>query len=213
MGRPKSPQETIKLILDVSTELFITKGYENSSIQDIMNKTHLSKGGIYHHFRSKEEIFNTICEELSSLHITELEKIYTKAHLNGAEKLKEIYRVSVFSQHQSTILSICPNFLDNPKLLSMQLKELHTLVAPKFLSPILQEGMNDGSIETTDPLALAEMILILTNIWISPFVYTYSKSAMKQRCFMLNEMLSVYRIQLLDESTIEKLCEHIPETL
>ncbi len=56
MARNKYPEETVKLILDVATYLFVEKGYDATSLQDIINETHLSKGAIYHHFSSKEEI-------------------------------------------------------------------------------------------------------------------------------------------------------------
>src|SRR5699024_5951446 len=60
MARNKYPEETVKLILDVATHLFFEKGYDATSLQDIINETKLSKGAIYHHFSSKEEIFEAI---------------------------------------------------------------------------------------------------------------------------------------------------------
>ena len=60
MARNKYPEETVKLILDAATHLFVEKGYDATSLQDIINETNLSKGAIYHHFSSKEEIFEAI---------------------------------------------------------------------------------------------------------------------------------------------------------
>ena len=52
MARNKHPEETVHLILDVAFRLFMEKGYEHTSIQDIINHLGgLSKGAIYHHFR------------------------------------------------------------------------------------------------------------------------------------------------------------------
>lgn len=57
MARNKYPEETVSLILDTALKLFIQKGYEHTSIQDIIDRLGgLSKGAIYHHFKSKEEI-------------------------------------------------------------------------------------------------------------------------------------------------------------
>ena len=55
MARNKYPEETVKLILDVATHLFVEKGYDATSLQDIINETKLSKGAIYHHFRPKKK--------------------------------------------------------------------------------------------------------------------------------------------------------------
>ena len=50
MARNKYPEETVKLILDAATHLFVEKGYDATSLQDIINETNLSKGAIYHQF-------------------------------------------------------------------------------------------------------------------------------------------------------------------
>ena len=62
MARNKYPEETVARILDVSLKLFLEKGYENTTIQDIIDALgNLSKGAIYHHFKSKEDILEAVC--------------------------------------------------------------------------------------------------------------------------------------------------------
>ena len=66
MARHKYPEETYQLILDVSTRLFFEKGYERTSLQDIIDGLGgLTKGAIYYHFRSKEEILIAVVEAMS----------------------------------------------------------------------------------------------------------------------------------------------------
>jgi AcrR family transcriptional regulator len=43
-------------------ELFMRKGYENTSMQEIAEHSALTKGALYHHFKSKEEILERMCE-------------------------------------------------------------------------------------------------------------------------------------------------------
>ena len=57
----KKGDETRKEILRVSEELFCTRGYDETSIQNILDVIHGSKGGFYHHFVSKEDVLRTIC--------------------------------------------------------------------------------------------------------------------------------------------------------
>ena len=57
MARNKYPELTVEKILEVSQRLFLEKGYEQTTIQDIVdNLGGLTKGAVYHHFKSKEEI-------------------------------------------------------------------------------------------------------------------------------------------------------------
>ena len=66
MARNKYPEETVNLILETATRLFVQKGYERTSIQDIINNLGgLSKGAIYHHFKSKEEILIAVTNKMT----------------------------------------------------------------------------------------------------------------------------------------------------
>lgn len=49
-------------ILEVALQLFFTEGYKDVSYQDLIEKTGLSKGAIYHHFKSKEDILVSVFE-------------------------------------------------------------------------------------------------------------------------------------------------------
>ena len=51
-------------ILDASLELFGTKGYESTTISDIVKSAGISKGLIYHYFESKEDILRKLVDEL-----------------------------------------------------------------------------------------------------------------------------------------------------
>ena len=60
MARNKHPEETVEKILDVTMRLFSEKGYEHTTIQDIVDALGMSKGAIYHHFKSKEDIIDRL---------------------------------------------------------------------------------------------------------------------------------------------------------
>lgn len=47
-------------MLAVAERLFCLKGYEATSIQDILDVLHVSKGGFYHHFASKDALLETL---------------------------------------------------------------------------------------------------------------------------------------------------------
>jgi TetR/AcrR family transcriptional regulator, transcriptional repressor for nem operon len=49
-------EQTKEHIIKQAAELFNQKGYSGSSISDIMKATGLQKGGIYNHFKSKDEL-------------------------------------------------------------------------------------------------------------------------------------------------------------
>ena len=83
MARNKYPEITVEKILDVAQRLFLEKGYDNTTIQDIVNELGgLTKGAIYHHFKSKEEIIDALGEKLffdNNPFVT----VQKQKHLNG----------------------------------------------------------------------------------------------------------------------------------
>jgi AcrR family transcriptional regulator len=50
-------------VIETAEKLFYTNGYEKTSIQDILDSMHFSKGGFYHYFDSKLSLLEAICEQ------------------------------------------------------------------------------------------------------------------------------------------------------
>ncbi|MDC6366478.1 MULTISPECIES: TetR/AcrR family transcriptional regulator [Flavobacteriaceae] len=57
-------RETMHLMCAKGLEIFHTKGYYNTSLDDILKELSLSKGAFYHHFKSKEDFFINIVQTL-----------------------------------------------------------------------------------------------------------------------------------------------------
>jgi len=64
-------RETQDLIINTSFDLFYEKGYNATSIPDIMKKTSLSKGAFYHHFKNKHEIGTRVIQVIIKKRIKE----------------------------------------------------------------------------------------------------------------------------------------------
>ena len=55
--------QTKQKIINKSLHLFSVKGYYNTSVNDILTATKLTKGGLYGHFLSKEEIWYAVYDQ------------------------------------------------------------------------------------------------------------------------------------------------------
>ena len=64
MSKWEPKEKRIQEIVDAAIEVFLEKGYEGTSMDAIARKAQISKGGLYHHFRSKEEILYYANEKL-----------------------------------------------------------------------------------------------------------------------------------------------------
>ena len=62
MTRKLPPAERRSEILEAALRIFVSKGYADTRMDDIVVATGLSKGALYHHFSSKRELFLSLIE-------------------------------------------------------------------------------------------------------------------------------------------------------
>ena len=209
MGRNKYPEETIRKILDTAERLFIEKGYDRTSLQDIIQATGLSKGAIYHHFTSKEDIFYSVCDRIGRRNAGALAAIRDDPSLNGLEKLRAIFKASMHPDKQVKMYSMMPYLIDNAKFLAAELQSLFTEVVPEFMEPILRQGMADGSIRTDHPKELAEVMLLLSDGWINPVVQPTTPEETRARCAIYNQLFFRFGIpEMFDRESVELLIHY-----
>ncbi len=208
MARNKNPEETVNLILDVSYRLFLEKGYERTSIQDIIdNLGGLSKGAIYHHFRSKEDILVAVIERMTAQSNVILEEIRDRPGLTGKEKLKTMFWESIRRPVQEDVFTAAPNFFESPGLLFELLHDTVDNAAPNYLLPILRQGIADGSIDVDCPEQLAEIILFAANVWMNPMIFDDSVEVACRKFRVFDRMLRGFGLDILDERMLERLKE------
>lgn len=208
MARNKHPEETVEKILDVASRLFLEKGYEHTSIQDIINNLGgLSKGAIYHHFKSKEDILIAVTDRMTMESNQGLAKIRDASAMNGKEKLQEIFKASINRPVQNDIFTVAPDFQNNPRLLDSLLRETVEVVAPYYILPIIKEGIEDGSIRTEFPEQLAELIILAANIWMNPMVFDSSPEESYAKFLVFRQMMQGFGLDIVDEEMVQRLQE------
>ena len=209
MGRNKHPEVTIQRILDTAERLFIEKGYDHASLQDIIDATGLSKGAIYHHFASKEDIFFSVCERIGRRNGQVLAQVRDDPDLNGLDKLRAIFKASLQPERQEKMFCMMPYLLDNAKFLASEMRSIFSEVVPVFVEPIIRQGMADGSIRTDQPRALAEAMILLADGWVNPLVQPTTQEEVRDRCAVYNQLFRPFGVDgLIDEETVEMLMDY-----
>lgn len=208
MARNKYPEETRNLIINTAERLFIEKGYEHTSIQDIIDQLGgLSKGAIYYHFKSKEEIMDAVATKMYSPSNEQLYRVCRKKDLNGLEKLRELFRTSAFNPVQKEMFAAAPDMMKNPQLLKLLLNETQT-EASDMVQKILEEGIEDGSIQTEYPRELAEVLMLVSNIWLNPMIYHSSPEKTVQKLKFYQYTLKLWGLDILDDEVLASLEEY-----
>lgn len=208
MARNKHPEETVNLILNVAFRRFMEKGYERTSIQDIIDHLGgLSKDAIYHHFKSKEDILIAVSDRMTAESNKLLAAIRDRCDLNGMEKLKAIFKESINRPVQNDIFTVAPAFHNNTKLLFSLLHDTIDHAAPEYILPIIKQGISDGSIETDYPEQLAELILLAANVWMNPMIFNSSEEESYRKFMIFRQMLIGFGLDIVDDEILERLKE------
>ena len=98
-------EQTRRKIVAAAAPIFNQRGYEGSSVNDLMEATGLKKGGIYRHFSSKEELAAEAFDYTwKAARDARLSHVDEKA--NSVEKLKQL--VANFVDHRSPVTGGCP---------------------------------------------------------------------------------------------------------
>ena len=215
MARNKYPEVTVERILDVSQRLFLEKGYENTTIQDIVDELGgLTKGAVYHHFKSKEEIMDAVGDRMFFSN-NPFEAVRGRTDLNGLQKLREAVRLNQSDKERVRLTAQSIPIAKSPRLLQEMIISNRKVLTPYFLE-LIEEGNRDGSMHTNYPREIAELLPLLTSLWLLPSVFPASREQMKRKFLFLGEMLEKMGVPLMDDSIralVDDFFDQIPEEL
>lgn len=213
MARNKYPEVTVERILDVSQRLFLEKGYDNTTIQDIVNELDgLSKGAVYHHFKSKEEIMDAVGDRMFSAN-NPFEAVRKRSDLNGLEKLREAIRLNQSDEARTSMTIQSIPLTRNPRLLVEMIESNRRILTPYYLE-LLEEGNKDGSLHTKYAREIAELMPLLTSLWLLPNVFPATKGEMKHKFHFLGDMLEKMGVPIMDDSIyalVDEFFDKIPD--
>ena len=203
MARYKYPEVTVEKILDVSQRLFLEKGYDKTTIQDIVDELGgLSKGAIYHHFKSKEEIMDALGDKMF-FNNNPFEKVKARTDLNGLQKMRMAIMLNQSDENQIELTKQAIPMLKNPHVLARMIETNRRCLCP-YWELFIEEGIKDGSIKTQYKKELAEF-LVLMDIWLIPSIFPADKKELHNRLYCIKEMLEKMGLPLLNEEIDEKI--------
>ena len=59
-------EATRSQLIEIATHLFADRGYEDSSIEAVLREAGVSRGSLYHHFASKEALFEAVANDVET---------------------------------------------------------------------------------------------------------------------------------------------------
>ncbi len=145
-------------------DLFLSKGFSSTTMEDIGKKAELSPATIYLYFKNKEEVYVSL--NLITLHylLDKIKRIHTKSNLSVMEKILQfknaiystyrydpsILRNIMHVQIEDTLLTISSDLVDRIKNVSQQLMGM--------IASVYEEGVRQGKFRKGHGMAHADIM-------------------------------------------------------
>lgn len=161
----KAPAVRRAEFIDCAQRLFLAKGYERTTINDVIAAAGVSKGAFYHHFRAKEDLLEAIAARFSDQSLARAEEVLRDSKLNALERLNALlamtreWKVEHLPQLRVFATLMLP---ENAVLYMRIVNAVFAAIAPKF-AQIIDQGIREGIFDTLDSHVVADLILSFGN--------------------------------------------------
>lgn len=169
MARPVKEQAyrvKRRAILDAARRLVQTKGYEQMAIQDILDDLQISKGAFYHYFGSKQALLEALIDHLLDEGEQLLIAITQDPRLSALEKLQRFFvQLAQWKTAQKdTLLGLLRVwYADENALVRQKLHAARIKRVTPWLSAIIHQGLEEGTLTTGYPDKVGQVVVSLLN--------------------------------------------------
>ena len=150
--------------VDVAERLIQAKGYEGSSVQDVLDELDASRGAFYHYFDSKADLLEAVIERMVNAVIAELEPLANDPSVPALDKLQGIFSTLARWKGERTELMLA--------ILDVWLADRNAIVREKFrkelvvrmtplLTTIIAQGRSEGTFVVDEPGPTARVLVAL----------------------------------------------------
>ena len=203
MARPvkKQPEQWKKEILDAAKELFLSKGYEDTSVLDIMERAQGAKGMFYRFFPSKEEVMHALGDRMF-FENNPFEAVRGRSDLNGLQKIRAVLGFDRADKEREAVNTQAVPILKDIRILTAAVDANRRVLTPMWFE-LLEEGRRDGSIQTEYTRELSEL-LPLVNFWMMPSIFPAEAGEIRHKCQFVAEVLAALGLPVIEEDMYER---------
>jgi len=152
--------------LDAAEHLIRTKGYEQTSVQDILDAAGASRGAFYHYFDSKEALLEGVVERMTDAAIAVIEPIVADPDLPAAGKLQAVFSTAGRwkTERSDLLLAFLRSwYSDENDLVRLRVARAGAARLTPLIAGIARQGAAEGAFSCTSPDDAATILLALLN--------------------------------------------------
>lgn len=154
----KTAEERKKEIIETAGGLFLSKGYMNTTVEDVIRETGIAKGTFYYHFPSKDELLRSVLE--SRLEALERQALQIAGHpgWNADEKLRAVLQ-AIFSSGEAGREQESPGNPELDTVMHVRLTQMFYDKMETALVLIVEQGIREGLYSVPSPREVTILLL------------------------------------------------------
>ncbi|MCM1277219.1 MAG: TetR/AcrR family transcriptional regulator [Lachnospiraceae bacterium] len=201
MARPakKSPEDWKREILNAAQTLFASKGYEETSVSDIMELAGGAKGMFYRFFHSKEDVMYELGNQMF-FENNPFEEIKKRNDLNGLQKMRALLVLNQSDEQRNQINTQASLILKDKQILLASIEQNLRVLTPLWFE-LLEEGKRDGSIKTEYAREFSEL-LPLINFWLMPTIFPSTEEELQHKYHFVIEVLKCMGLPIFSDEAV-----------
>lgn len=185
----KSPRERRQELVDTAERLFLTKGYDRTTVDDIVTEINVAKGTFYHYFQSKAGILYAAVEKNIGVLEEEFRSIIGRGDLKTPEKLNEMINAvfRIYKGKEEVMLFVHQESNAVPHHRFEQL--MYDRLVPPVVEVVAQ-GVGEGRFHVTYPTQTAEVLLAAISHQLHRPEFATSQSLRERMRITIEQMLA-----------------------
>ena len=151
-------------ILDAAEKVFLERGYDHTSVQDLLDVLGMSKGGFYHYFDAKETVLRAVSERRTLARVGRAMPEIRDPRRRPADRLNLLLRQTVLMETEEpafagVLLRLC--YLQKDPAMLAQRRRILTEQLLSAMGEVLEAGMKDDSFFLRHPQETGRILLML----------------------------------------------------
>lgn len=148
-----------KELLTIAESIFLEKGYEQASIDDILKASGISKGAFYHYFRSKEEVLVASIENLLDEAVAYLQPTVDDPGLGAMDKFRTFMeQKSKFQTEKLEYAALLGKLMQSDVYQQKYVIASSQKMVPLF-AKIIEQGVGEGVFHVSYPYETADILI------------------------------------------------------
>ncbi|WP_166241361.1 TetR/AcrR family transcriptional regulator [Paenibacillus turpanensis] len=188
----KNPEERKNEILDAAQLLYGTKGYQQTSVSDIVKQIGVAQGTFYYYFKSKEEAADALIERHLHAILGPMKEIVMSDSRTGLQKLASLLLHELDEENGHSDVFQYLHHENNTALHQRMVVQMVKQAAP-MLASLLEQGNREGTFRVEQPQLVAEFMLTGFQFWLDPSVFQWND---EERSHRVRKVLQIFETLL-----------------